>query len=254
MPSRLPALRREPTTALDGLDVVIGVVVIAAGMVRAARKALEPSFLPEPLRPASVLATWLRPLGRRGDVVRTRLTLEAVQRYTVLLPIVVDRVLVHLPLTDLVRRYVDLDELIKAVDLDAIAGRLDVDAVVRRVDVDEIAGRLDVEAVLDRLDLTAMVLERVDLQEVVSTALVRVDLQQLVDTALARVDLAAIVSHVLDEIDLAEIIRESTGTMASDTVQNVRMRGVSADELVRRSAARLLQRQARSAPGGTIPS
>src|SRR5436190_4812345 len=210
MPSRLPELRSEPTTAPDGLDVVMGAVAVAAGTVAAARKALEPSFLPEPLRPIRVLAAWLRPLGRQGRVFRARLTVEAIQRYDLVLPMVVDRVLRRLPLTDLIRRYVDLDELVAGVDLDAIAERLDVQAVVKRVDLDEVAGRLDIEAVLDRLDLTAMVLERVDLREVVNAGV-------------ARVDLAAIVSQVLDEIDLAEIIRESTGAMASDTVQSVRM-------------------------------
>jgi hypothetical protein len=253
MPSRLPELRAEPTTALDGFDVVLGVVAVASGTVRVARKALVPSFLPEPLRPASVLAAGLRPLGRHGRLFRERLTVDAMQRYDLLLPMVVDHVLRRLRLTDLVRRYVDLDALVAGVDLDAIAERLDVQAVVGRVDLDEVAGRLDVEAVLDRLDLTATVLERVDLRQVVDAVVTRVDLQEVVDAVLTRVDLTAIVSQVLDEIDLAELIRESTGTMASDTVQSVRMRGVSADELVSRSAARLLPWRSRPRPDGTTP-
>src|SRR4051794_25250342 len=141
MPSRLPELRREPTTAPDGLDVVLGAVAVAAAMVATARRALEPSFLPEPLRPTRVLAAWLRPLGRPGRVLRERLTADAIQRYDVLLPMVVDRALCRLRPTDLVRRHVDLDELVEGVDVDAIAERLDVQAVVGRVDLDAVASR-----------------------------------------------------------------------------------------------------------------
>jgi hypothetical protein len=70
---------------------------------------------------------------------------------------------------------------------------------------------------------------------------------------LDELDLAAVVDEVLDEIDLPDIIRESTGTMASDTVRNVRMQGVSADEAVTRIVDRLLLRRSRpAAPGGAV--
>jgi len=128
--------------------------------------------------------------------------------------------------------------VIQRVDLDAIASRLDVEAVIQRVDLDAVAARIDINAVLDRLDLTETVLQRVDMRAVV-------------DGVLAQIDLAVLVEGVLDEIDLPEIIRESTGTMASETVRSVRMQGVSADEAVSRVVDRLL-RHGRPAPGGAV--
>jgi hypothetical protein len=108
-----------------------------------------------------------------------------------------------------------------------------VDAVVRRVDVD---------AVLDRVDLTAAVLNRVDLKIVV-------------DAALAQVDMIALAEEIIDGVDLPEIIRESTGSMASETVRGARMQGIVADEAVGRAVDRLLLRRGRrrtQAPDGSV--
>jgi hypothetical protein len=101
--------------------------------------------------------------------------------------------------------------------------------VLERVDLDAVLA-----AVLDRIDLTAVVLERVDLGEVV-------------DAALAEVDLVGLAEEVIDGVDLPEIIRESTGSMASDTVRGVRMQGIVADEAVGRAVDRLLLRRGRRA-------
>jgi len=244
MPSRALELRGEPPRALEALDLVVGGTAVALAVVSAVGtavgKALEPSFLPERLRPGHVMAGVLSPVIRVGRSQRARLTVEAVRQLDVVLPPAVDLVLSRLPLTDLVRRYVDLDAIVADVDLDAVAGRLDLEAIVARLDLDEIAARLDVEAVLDRLDLTATVVNRVEFRTVV-------------EAVLAEVDMPGIVSQVLDEIDLPEIIRESTGSMASETVQTVRMRGVSADEAVSRLAARLKLGRGRSAPRGVAP-
>ena len=160
--------------------------------------------------------------------------------------------------------------------------------VVRRVDVDAVAQRLDIAALLDRLDLTEVVLSRVDLQRVVRevleparrgdpgrgagagrrrrgggaarrravldrvdlTALVleRVDLGAVVDAALAKVDLVGLAEQVIDGVDLPELIRESTGSMASDTVRGVRMHGIEADQTVSRAMDRLF-RSRRALPG-----
>lgn len=241
MPSRVPEVRPEPTAAPDTLDVVIGaaaiVIAVASSVVSAMRWALEPAFLPMRLRPARALDAVLRPVGRRGRFWRERLTKESERRFDTVLPAIADLAMDRLHPTELVRRYVDLDGLIAGVDLDAVVERLDVQAVVDRVDVDDTARRLDIEAVLDRLDLTSTVLRRVDLRAVV-------------DAVLAQVDLPTIVCEVIEEIDLPELIRESTGTLASDTVQSVRMQGVSADEALSRLAGRLLPRRGRAATGG----
>lgn len=234
MPTRALELRAEPQRALEALDLAVGgaslATSVAGAVVAVVGRALEPAFLPERLRPAHVVAGALRPVIRVGRVQRVRLTQEAARRLDVVVPAVVELIVERIHLTDLVRRHVDVDQIVSGVDLDAIVERLDLQAIVARVDLDEVAARLDVDAVLDRLDLTATVVNRVDFETVV-------------DSVLAEVDLAGIVSQVLDEIELPDLIRESTGTMASDTVQTVRLRGVGADEAVNRLAARLRLRR-----------
>ena len=243
MPTRALELRAEPPRALDAFDLAVGgasvATSVAGAVVVVVGRALEPAFLPERLRPAHVVAGALRPLIRLGRAQRVRLSQEAARQVDVVVPVVAELILERLQLTQLIRRHVDLDQIVSGVDLDAIVERLDLQAIVARVDLDEVAARLDVDAVLDRLDLTATVVNRVDFKA-------------LVDSVLAEVDMAGIVSQVLDEIELPVLIRESTGTMASDTVQTVRLRGVNADEAVSRLAARLRLRR-RPTPHGMAP-
>ena len=47
---------------------------------------------------------------------------------------------------------------------------------------------------------------------------------------------------MIDEIDLPEIIRDSSGAMASETVQEVRVLGIGADRFVARVVDRILRR------------
>ena len=171
------------------------------------------------LRLTPLVAWGARPFLDAGRVVRERVVREA----DALLPLLVDAA---------IRRYVDLDGLVATVDLDAVARRLDVEAVIERVDLNAVAERIDVEAILDRLDLT-------------DTVLTRVDMKVVIDQVLAQMDLPVLVEGVLDEIDLPEIIRDSTGTMASETVRGVRMQGVNADEAVTRVVDRILMRRTR---------
>ena len=89
---------------------------------------------------------------------------------------------------------------------------------------------------IDRLDLTAIVLNRVDLDA-------------LVNAVLARIDLVGLAEEVIDAVDLPEIIRESTGSMASETVRGARMQGIHADEAVGRAVDRILLRRGRRHPG-----
>ena len=94
------------------------------------------------------------------------------------------------------------------------------------------------ELVLDQIDLTALVRERVDIDAIVAD----VD----IDAIIARVDLVGLADQIIDGVDLPEIIRESTGSMASETVQGVRMQGIGADQAVGRAVDRLLLRHART--------
>ena len=196
----------------------------------------------------------------------------------------IEAVLNRLDLTELVRDRVDLDSVVEEVDLDAIVRRVDIGAVIdrldltalvrQRVDLDAIVADVDIDAILDRLDLTALVQQRVDLDAVVAgvnlddiarrldveavidrldlTAIVlnRVDLDALVNAVMARIDLVGLAEEVIDAVDLPEIIRESTGSMASETVRGARLQGIHADEAVSRAVDRLLLRRARRHPGG----
>ena len=143
----------------------------------------------------------------------------------------VEPVLDSLDLTEIVLQRVDLDAVVRTVithvDEDEIA------TVVSKVDVDAIAGTLDIDRLLDRMDLTALVVNRVDLVKVV-------------DAVLDQMDLIAVANEIIEGVDLPEIIRESTGSMASETVKGVRMQGIGADQAVDRAVSRLLLRRARS--------
>jgi hypothetical protein len=102
---------------------------------------------------------------------------------------------------------VDLNAVVARVDLDRIVDRLDIDGIVERLDLDQIAARIDVGAVV------------------------------------ARIDLAALTEQVMDEVDIGELIRESSGTMATETVDALRVQGMRADRLLSRVVDRILQRK-----------
>jgi hypothetical protein len=221
---------------LSAADVVVGTGVLVLGSaVHAARhvvnavepvaeRVLSPPALPPRLTPGH----WLYVLGRRGDAQRKAVQLQVGHALDSLVPFLLDELLRRLDLTTAVTRYVDLDQVVGAVDLDCAAKRIDVDAVV---------GRADLEAVLDRLDLTQVVLERVDLD-------------RLVQAVLDRADVVGVAREVIEAIDLPEIIRDSTSSIASDTVQGARMQGIAADEAVARVRHRLWARHGRGASDG----
>jgi hypothetical protein len=148
-----------------------------------------------------------------------------------------------------VLRHVDVAALVQQnVDLESIIAGLDLDKVADAVDVDRVAGRLDVDAVLDRVDLTGVVRERVDLDAVVQAVdldavAARIDLDKIIE----RLDLPTLAQGVIDDIDLPGIIRESSGSMASEAVQGVRMHSIEADDAVAHTLDRFL-RHRRHAP------
>jgi hypothetical protein len=97
----------------------------------------------------------------------------------------------------------------------AVLDEVDLDGIVDRLDLDRIAERLDLDAIADRID---------------------------VDAVVARIDLPGITERVMDEVDLGQIIRESSGTMATETVDALRVQGMRADRLLSRVVDRVLQR------------
>jgi hypothetical protein len=144
-----------------------------------------------------------------------------------------DQVLDKLDMTQIVLTRVDLeavvDKVLTGMDEESLS------ALLEKVDVNSIARRLDIDAILDQMDLTDVVLKRVDLVKVV-------------DTVLAQLDMIALANEIIDGVDLPEIIRDSTGSMASETVKGVRMQGIGADQAVDRAIDRLLLRRTRT-PG-----
>jgi len=236
--------RLDPSTRpLTALDVTVGVTASAVGLafglgrrvavvtapvsVPLARLVLRPPVLAERYQPG----TWLADAAQRGADRREHLLVDLAALLDVLVPSLSRALLGRMDLTDLVRRYVDLDELVASVDLDravagvdldAVVGRLDLDRIVReRVDLDGIVATVDIDAIAARIDITAI---------------------------LDRIDLAGLAEEVIAEIDLPEIIRESTGSMASETVRGVRMQGINADEAVGRAVDRFRLVRSRRRP------
>jgi hypothetical protein len=244
----------QPIPPVDvALDVALGVVQVAshtlaaagfvAGRLRARTRplvevALRPPLVTERLQPATLISE----AARRGAASRGRLVTKATDVLDAAIPAVVAAVLHTLDLTQIVTEYVDLDRVVAEVDLDA---------AVRRVDLDAIAMRLDVDAVIDRLDLTEIVKRGVDVDAVVATvdldaAAARLDVDAVID----RVDLVALVEQVIAAIDLPEIIRESTGSVASESLRGVRMQSISGDDAIARLVERVRVHRAR---GGATP-
>lgn len=226
---------------VNGLMAVSRTVGVVAGPV--VRVALRPPLVPVAWQPA----TWLAAVSSRGAEQRA-LAEDAIARLLdLLVPVVAVEVLKRLDLTSVVKQYVDVDAIVAGVDLNAAAAQLDVNAV---------ATRLDVLAVVDRIDLTTLVEQRVDLNAIVAgvdidAIAARIDIDAIID----RLDLGAIAEEVIAAIDLPEIIRESTGSMASETVRGARMQGIVADEAVGRAVDRLLLRRGRrrtQAPDGSV--
>jgi hypothetical protein len=155
---------------------------------------------------------------------------------------VVTTVLDEIDLDDVLAR-VDLDRIVLRIDPNQIAARIDLDAIVQRVDVGAIAERMDLDAIAARIDLDAIV-QRVDLDAIVA----RVDIEAILD----RVDLPGLTEQVIDEVDLGEIIRESSSTMASETVDALRVQGMRVDGLVSRIVDRILQREGQRQTGPLV--
>lgn len=123
-----------------------------------------------------------------------------------------------------------LDRIVPVVT-DAIVDRLDLtEIVLSRVDLNRVVNRA-----LDSLDLTQLVLDRVDINAVVAEA----DFDSIID----RVPVVPLANYVIEEIDLPQIIRESTGGIATDAINAIRVQGVGADQFVSRLADRLLFRR-----------
>ena len=160
----------------------------------------------------------------RGVAEQRRAQAVAVRAVRTLIAALAAAVLDEIDLDEVVAR-VDLDRIVDRINLNQIAARLDLDEIVRRVDIDAIAERIDLDAIVARVDL---------------------------DAILARVDLPGLTEQVIDEVDLGEIIRESSSTMASETVDALRVQGMRVDGLVSRIVDRVLLRQGQRQTGPSL--
>jgi hypothetical protein len=165
----------------------------------------------------------------------TQIVVDRVDLGRVVEQVDLDAVVARVPIDDIVAR-LDLDEIVQRLDLDAIVRRIDLDAAVRRVDLQAIVDRIDLDAVVGRVDLDAVV-DRIDVDAVAE----RIDIQAIVE----RLDLAGIATRVIEEIDLPEIIRGSTGSMAVETVEGIRVQSMDADRVVAGLVDRVLRRRGR---------
>jgi hypothetical protein len=91
-----------------------------------------------------------------------------------------------------------------------------------------------VESVLDEIELTALVRERVDIDAIVAD----IDIDAIVN----RIDLIGLANRVIEGVDLPAIIRESTGSVTADVMDDVRSQGERADDFVSGIVDRVLGR------------
>ncbi len=232
-PPDVPAARPEAELVVDvalgilGASVRVGVAVVRAtaesSLVRSVA-AWRPPLVPVRLQPASIVAD----IAKRGARDRAWVAESVVRLLDEWTPVIAELVVSRLDLTDIVTRHVDIDEIVEAVDLDAVAARIDLDAIVQRIDLDAAVSGVDLDAAVAGVDIDAIA-GRLD-----------------IDAVIERIDLIAMVEEVIAAIDLPAIIRDSTGSMASETVRSARMTGISADEALSRGLERYLFRRRRA--------
>jgi hypothetical protein len=256
-PTVAPQERRPLMPAVDVADLVVGtawgaarltgrlatsssrVVVPLVGLVA------RPPLVPRQLQPGHaarlVIERWQRD---RPETVRSLGGWSATA-----LPGAVDAVLSQVDvqrLATVVLDHVDLDalvaEVMKRVDLAPIVSSALDELDLTQIVVDQVDLGMVVSSALDKLDLTQIVVDKVDLGMVISAALQRVDLTQIVTE---QVDLIGVAEYVVEGIDLPGIIRGSTGSVASEAVQVIRLQGVEGDAAVARVVDRLLRRRGR---------
>ena len=110
----------------------------------------------------------------------------------------------------------DLNEVLDQVDVQRVVDRVDVEKVVDRLDLNEIAGRIDVDALLARVDIDALV---------------------------KRIDLTSATREAMEAIDIGEIVRDSTATIGTDLVDDLRLQSIRADALLARVVDAVLRRR-----------
>jgi hypothetical protein len=225
------------------VNVALGVLGASVGVGRAVvRRTAEspavrtvvtwhPPFVPDRYQPATLLAR----AARRGARQRAWAVVEVQRLLDQWTPVIVEMVVSRLDLTGLVIHNVDLDGVVATVDLDSAVARVDIESIVQRLDLDAIVSTVDLNAAVEGVDIDAIA--------------ARLDIVAVID----RVDIVAMVEEVIAAIDLPAIIRDSSGSMASETVRSARMTSISADEAISRTIERHLFRRRRAATTTDTP-
>jgi hypothetical protein len=223
----------SPTGALGAMRSILGAAVEVMGAAAfaagsAAAQAIESVAGP----PTAAVLDRVVPTATQAVIERINITTVVVNNVD--LRAIVMQALQRLDLTEIVLERVDLKRVVEAA-LDSIDL---TEVVLQRVDLERI-----VDAALDELDLTALIAERVDIDALVAT----VDLDPIID----RLPIVDIAEYVIEMVDLPAIIRQSTGGVASDAIDSVRLRSYATDIALARIVDRVLPRRARDleAPG-----
>jgi hypothetical protein len=237
------AARRDE---LEIVGVALGITLLAVSLIRRALTARVPRLIAEgrAVRPVTLTAVVTGVLG--GLVVgAARVNTALARRLPAPLPSVAR------PLSSLAR---PLEPALRE-RLNALEGHWRETCMEAEASAVAFARALErevVRAALGPLDLTHIVRARVDMNALVDEIdvdriVARVDIDSLVE----RVDIAGLIQEVLDEIDLPSLIRESTGTITSDAIEEARYVSLDADRMVARVIDRLLRRSRRylDAPG-----
>ena len=260
MPEQTDAETKDPAAVLAGagLGAAVTAAEAAASAATSAADAVAPlvswAINPRFAKDAvEMTAGAARVLDGEWKAAQAETVKAASSFLSALVPEIVSSLFDQIDITQLVRERVDVNAIVEDVDIDRVLDRVDIDEIVAKVDVDAIVARVDLERVARSFPVDS-VLEGIDLDQVVD----RVDIDRAVervdlDAIVHRMDLAEIAQEVLDEIDLPAIVRESSGAMASEGIQTVRVQGMNADRLVSRIVDRVLRREARDLrdPGST---
>ena len=221
------------TIAGAGLGAAVTAAEAAAGAAKQVADTIGPAitWLVEPrfAKDAGEMAAGAaRVLDGQWKASQAEMVDAATSFLGALVPEIAQGLADQVDLTALVRERVDVNAIVEDVDIDRILDRVDIDAVIDRIDIDEIVARVDVNRAADQVD---------------------VDRDRSPAPTSSRSSTAStsptIAEEVIDEIDLPRLVRESSGIMANETVQTVRVQGMNADRLVSRVVDRVLRREAR---------
>jgi hypothetical protein len=215
---------------LTAAGAVLGLAVAGTGLaVRAARKAAGIVSVAVPDHLHARTANALRSIGGwndRWEAVRLDADGAAETLADALVPRIATALLDRINVTEVILQRIDLEVIVTGLNLNEIAERLDLTPILDRLDFERIIERVDVNGLLERIDLDAM--------------MARIDVNAIID----RLDVPSLAREAVEAIDLPDIVHESSATLATEAVDDIRLKSIAADRVVARAVDRLLRRRA----------